>query len=216
MKIDKRTLKQIIKEELDNVLMEQDFDYDTGFPITSAGAKKALNNPKTMERIEQIGPNFVKIIKWAVKASADDVKYPEEKISKTLKDYSKASVEKLALKKRREEIRKETEDIKKQGEEQLKRNRANFNDKEIKLAEKYIDAFTRDKQKFLKQIEEIGEENYTKSYPNWPALKKMMVDMYDKLIQTQRDHRDSVGNRGFDSLDDETFEKWSKGKFKRT
>ena len=39
MKIDNQTLRQIIKEELDNFLMEQDFDTETGVAITDRGRK---------------------------------------------------------------------------------------------------------------------------------------------------------------------------------
>ena len=191
MKLTKETLKRIIKEELDNVLMEQDFDYDTGFPITSAGAKKALNNPKTMERIEQIGPNFVKIIKWA--SNASDKNYSEEEISKTLKDFSKSSVEKLALKKSQKDNQKGKEQAqdmiqknKEKYEKILAQNNDEWIDKEIAMFDKYIDAALKTKKEFLQNVEKNGDEFYRNKFPNWDEIKNAMISMADEQVKSLR------------------------------
>jgi len=184
MKINNQTLRQIIKEELDNVLMEQDFDYDTGFPITSSGAKKALNNPKTMERINQMGSTFVKIIKWA--SNASDKNYSEDEISKTLKDFSKKSVEatrtKAATRRAEEKIEKDKEKY----EKLLAQNNDEWIDKEISMFDKYIDAALKTKKEFLQNVEKNGDEFYRNKFPNWDEIKNAMISMADEQVKSLR------------------------------
>jgi len=184
MQINKQTLRQIIKEELQNVLTEQDFDYDTGFPITSSGAKKALNNPKTMERINQMGSTFVKIIKWA--SNASDKNYSEDEISKTLKDFSKKSVEatrtKAATRRAEEKIEKDKEKY----EKLLAQNNDEWIDKEISMFDKYIDAALKTKKEFLQNVEKNGDEFYRNKFPNWDEIKNAMISMADEQVKSLR------------------------------
>ena len=51
MKVTKSQLKQFIKEELEGVLLEQDFSSTTGLPITAAGIQKCIQNPECKKRL---------------------------------------------------------------------------------------------------------------------------------------------------------------------
>ena len=84
MKINNETLKQIIKEELQSVLMEQNFDMDVGYPLNVKGLEILFKNDNAMKNIENVGESYLKTLRTLLKAKQQKT-HSDEEIEKYLK-----------------------------------------------------------------------------------------------------------------------------------
>jgi hypothetical protein len=86
MKINKQSLRQIIKEELQNVLMEQNFDMDVGYPLNVKGLEILFKNDNAMKNIENVGEGYLKILRTLLKAKQQRT-HSDEEIENYLKKF---------------------------------------------------------------------------------------------------------------------------------
>jgi hypothetical protein len=180
MNITKQQLKQIIKEELESVLMEKNFDSETGYPISLAGVEMALKNQKMLDRFEKLGPNFVKVLKM-VQRDRDIL--PDDEQEEFLRQMSDDILDRAKRKKEIDDLNTRTEkanqqlvDDKEKYEQMLKKNWNDFSSREQAMFDKFINANLETKKKFISDIQANGgDEAYRKKFPNWDEMKEMAL-----------------------------------------
>ena len=88
MKLTKKQLTNIIKEELQSVLMEQNFDMDVGYPLNVKGLEILFKNDNAMKNIENVGERHLDTLRRLLKAKQQKT-HSDEEIENYLKRFLK-------------------------------------------------------------------------------------------------------------------------------